>query len=64
MRGRKVLLDQPIYKRISIPKSIVKDVEHILHDPLRGTVKYGAFGKLVARLLKQWVDEQKKEETP
>ncbi len=51
MRGRKPLIDKPIHKKLSLPGSLVNEVEELLHDPMRGKVKYGAFRNLVAQLL-------------
>ena len=60
-RGKKPLIDPPVCKRISLPGSIVFEVEEILHDPVRGKVTYGAFGKLVAQLLAEWVEKKRKQ---
>ncbi len=57
-RGKKPLIDEPIHKKLSLSGSVVKDVEELLHDPVHGCVRYGAFGDLVTKLLRNWVKEQ------
>lgn len=60
-RGKKSLIDVPTLKHLSLPSSLVLEVENILHDPVRGKIRYGAFAELVTQLLHTWVEERKKE---
>jgi hypothetical protein len=57
-RGKKQFIDKPIHKKLSLSGTVVNDVEELLHDPVRGCVRYGAFGDLVTNLLRKWVKEQ------
>lgn len=57
--GRKSKLDKPIDWKISIPQSLVVEVEMRLLDPVTLKTRYGARSKLVVRLLQEWVDGQK-----
>lgn len=54
-RGRKELADPPVEKALSLPSSLVAEVELRLYDPATGKVKYGAFAQLVERLLREWL---------
>ena len=58
-RGKKPHADPPVEWKVSIPTSIAAQVELILTDPLTGKPKHGARAKLIAQLLRTWVDEQK-----
>ena len=53
--GRKPLADPPISKELSLPSSLVAEVELRLYDPSTGKPKYGAFAQLVERLLRDWI---------
>ena len=46
---------------VRIPPRLLKDVKILLLDPVTGRSKYGAVNKLVARLLSEWVEEQRRE---
>ena len=59
-RGRKKKLDRPVHWSISVPQSLAAELELLLIDPLRGKPKHGARGALIERLLREWVEEQKK----
>lgn len=59
---RKKLADEPIEKKLSLPGSLVEEVEYLLRDPVRNKPRYGAFGALVTSLLREWVKEKTKEE--
>lgn len=56
-RGKKAFIDEPIHKKLSLPGSLVLEIEDILRDPVRGKVRYGAFADLVTSLLRKWVYE-------
>ncbi|NIS77777.1 MAG: hypothetical protein GTO00_09225 [Deltaproteobacteria bacterium] len=58
---RKKLADEPIEKKLSLPGSLVEEVEYLLRDPVRNKPRYGAFGALVTKLLRDWVKQQTKE---
>ena len=45
--------DKPTKRTISIPQSLSNKVDIYLHDPIAGKLKYGAFGDLVASLLRR-----------
>lgn len=55
--GRKPLADKPIEKALSLPSSIVAEIELRLYDPSTGKAKYGAFAQLVERLLREWLQK-------
>lgn len=58
-RGPKRKLDRPVLWKTTIPSSLWHRIEPLLeHDTLRGTVAYGARGKLTEELLLRWVEEQ------
>ena len=59
---RRKNLDRPIEKKLSLPGSLVEEVEARLHDPVRGHVEYGAFAKLVTSLLNDWLTRATKTE--
>lgn len=54
-RGRKELADPPIEKALSLPSSIVAEVELRLYDPSTGKPRYAGFSSLVERLLREWL---------
>jgi len=56
-----LLTDRPIKMTVSIPESVHHKVHLLLLDPVRARTKYGKMSGLVARLLKEWLDEQSKE---
>lgn len=58
-RGRKEHLDPPVEKALSLPSSVVAEVELRLYDPSTQKTRYGAFAQLVESLLRQWLSEQK-----
>lgn len=57
-RGAKLKADRPSEWKLSLPSSITAPVELILSDPLTGRPKHGARARLVAKLLKEWLEEQ------
>lgn len=57
-RGRKRLADRSLSKDISIPESVVLQVDLLLLNRLRGRVIPGSWSKLVTRLLREWLDQQ------
>lgn len=59
-RGKQPFVDTPRMKRLSLPGSLVDEVEELLHDPVRRNVRYGAFAALVTELLEKWVDDRRK----
>jgi len=59
-RGKKKHLDPPVEWKINIPTSVVAKVELLLMDPLTGRPRHGARSKLMASLLKEWLDKQQK----
>jgi hypothetical protein len=42
-----------------LPEQLFVDVKLLLADPVTGRVRYGAMSKLVERLLREWVDQQR-----
>jgi hypothetical protein len=61
--GRKKLLDRPIDVHVTLPSSVVAQLEILLADPLTGKPKHGSRAKLITRLVKQWIAEQQREES-
>lgn len=57
--GRSPLVDRPVRKELSLPSSIVAEVELRLYDPSLQRVKYSAFSALVERLLREWLEKEK-----
>jgi hypothetical protein len=58
-RGKARHQDEPILWHISIPRSVVEEVEEALRDPLTQKTAFGARAKLVTRLLRQWLADRK-----
>ncbi len=58
---REKLLDRPIEKCISLPGTLVYQIEILNIDPLTNKVRYGALSKLITQLLREWVQKQQKE---
>ncbi len=52
--------DPPKEVQLSLPTSLVDEVDLLLFDPVRGKLRYGARSILVARLLRTWLDAQRK----
>ena len=46
---------------VSLPVALAADVDLALFDPLRGKIKYGARSRLVAGLLRKWLNRNKNE---
>lgn len=59
-RGRKPHVDPPIKFQTSIPQSLAAEVDILLFNPVRGSVRYGSKTELLVALLRAWVDEQKR----
>lgn len=57
--GRTPHSDPPQRKELSLPQSLVAEVELILYDPSLQKVQYSAFSKLVERLLREWLEKEK-----
>lgn len=55
---RQKLLDRPIEKCISLPGTLVRQVEILNIDAFTGKVRYGALSKLITQLLREWVAKQ------
>lgn len=53
--------DRPKQVLVSIPTSLLVEVDLYLHDPFTGKPRYGARSKLIERLLRGWVAEQRKQ---
>lgn len=58
-RGRRPRVDPPTQWEISLPTSLVVEVELHILDPVRRTHAFGARSALVQRLLREWLDKQK-----
>jgi Arc/MetJ-type ribon-helix-helix transcriptional regulator len=52
---RRKLADPPIEVHLSIPSSLLAQVDKHLIDPIRGKPKYGARSELIKSLLTQWL---------
>ncbi len=59
MRLRK--LDPSVRKHVYIPESITNEIEVLLCDPISGEVRYGSWSDLVTKLLKEWLEKQRKQ---
>jgi hypothetical protein len=44
---------------IFLPRETMADVRLLLHDPKTGKLAYGELSSLIARLLANWVDDQR-----
>lgn len=44
---------------IRLPQSVYYEARTLLADPRTGRIKIDTWGPLIARLLRQWCDEQK-----
>ena len=53
-------IDPPKEVQLSLPTSLVDEVDLLLFDPVRGKLRYGARSNLIARLLRTWLDAQRK----
>jgi hypothetical protein len=51
--------DPPVEITLSIPQSVRERLDILLWDPVRKKPKYGAFSKLVTKLLRAWIKKQK-----
>lgn len=49
-----------VRRHLTLPADIDGEVELRLYSPLEARVPYGAYANLVARLLKEWLEEQRK----
>lgn len=56
--AKRLHIDRPVEKRVSIPQSVVTRVDAILADPLSDKPTHGAWAKLVTGLLQQWLATQ------
>lgn len=59
MKGRKPLSDPPRKIHVSLPTSLLRDVDDTLHDPVRNKRAYGSLSSLMRNLLEDWLAEQK-----
>ena len=53
-------LDPPKEVNLSLPTSLVDEVDLLLFNPTRGKLRYGARSRLVTVLLRQWINSQRK----
>ncbi len=58
---KKHFTDRPVKFQASIPESLHNQIHLLLLDPLRARTRYGAFSKLITKLLYDWLREQRKE---
>ena len=58
--SREPHLDPPKEVNLSLPTSLVDEVDLLLFNPTRGKLRYGGRSRLVAMLLRQWLDAQRK----
>lgn len=58
--AREPHLDPPKEVNLSLPTSLVDEVDLLLFNPTRGKLRYGARSNLIAMLLRQWLDAQRK----
>lgn len=57
-QGKKKNTDRPVFWNLSLPTSVIAPVELLLSDPMTGKPKHGARAKLVAQLLREWLEKQ------
>lgn len=60
MNTRKEYADENKGIFVQIPDRLHQDVKLLLLDPLTNRVKYGAMRRLIARLLAEWVERQRR----
>jgi hypothetical protein len=58
-RGRPKNLDKSIPIEIPIPESVYSRVQLELFSPLENRVPYGAMGKLITKLLSDWLKNER-----
>ncbi len=61
-RGRKKHVEDRVEWCVGVPKHLSDSVEEQLSDPLTGRTRYGAKSKLVAKLLREWMEARKQED--
>ena len=49
------LLDPGVSKNISIPQSVVEQVDALLYSQIESRVPHGAYSRLVTMLLRDWL---------
>ena len=52
-------IDPPRQIKLSIPGSVLTQVEVLLFDPVRAKREYGALSRLTTALYREWIEEQK-----
>lgn len=57
-------VDPPRKVLVSIPESVISEVHLLLYDPVYERVGYGQVSKIITKLLKDWLDEQRKHPRP
>ena len=50
-------IDPGISKNISIPESVVAQVDALLFSPTEARVPHGAYSRLITMLLRQWLEK-------
>ena len=50
-------IDPGISKNISIPGSVVSQVDTLLFSPTEARVPHGAYSRLITMLLRQWLEK-------
>lgn len=53
--GRKAHADPPVLKNVSLPASLVVEVELRMYDPSTMKARYGGWSTLVERLIREWI---------
>lgn len=54
-------VDRPVEKKLSLPQSLVAQVELQLFSELEGKVPFGAWSKLIEQLLGDWLARNQSE---
>lgn len=57
--GKPRNVDRPVEKKISIPSSVVTEVDKYLRDPLKDKPVHAGYSQLVTKLLRKWLEENK-----
>ena len=53
--------DRPKKITISLPMSLYTQIHLLVLDPMRGRSRYGKMSGLIVQLLREWLEEQRKE---
>ena len=52
--------DPPVEWRVNVPESLAAQIELLLFDPVRNTIRYGGRSRLITALLREWAEKQRR----